>query len=98
MDANLEIIETERGLAADVVIRLPHGLHSRPSAKLAQIARKYEAHIHLIANNGEVDAKSTLDILSLALQANDKARLLAKGPDAAPALRELAAMLAGDGS
>lgn len=92
-----DIRETERGLVLDVTIRLPNGLHSRPSARLAQAARKYRSNIHLLSHEGEVDAKSVLDILSLALKCNDGVRLLAKGPDASAALRELAAILAGSG-
>lgn len=86
---NASIINTDRGLALDVTIRLPKGLHSRPSAKLAQIARQFDADIHLLASDGEVDAKSMLDVLSLALQMNDSVRILAKGPQAPEALREI---------
>lgn len=83
---NPEIVETEKGLAAEAIIRLPHGLHSRPSARLAQKAREFESSIQLRAQEGEVDAKSMLDVLSLALQRNDPVRILAKGPDAREAL------------
>lgn len=86
---NAEIITTDRGLALDATIRLPKGLHSRPSAKLAQIARQYDADIHLLASDGEVDAKSMLDVLSLALQTNDTVRILAKGPQALEAILEI---------
>lgn len=86
---NASIINTDSGLALDVTIRLPKGLHSRPSAKLAQIARQFDADIHLLASDGEVDAKSMLDVLSLALQMNDSVRILAKGPQAPEALREI---------
>lgn len=86
---NADIISTDRGMALDVTIRLPKGLHSRPSAKLAQIARQYDADILLLARDGEVDAKSMLDVLSLALQTNDGVRILAKGPQAKEAIRAI---------
>lgn len=91
-----DIIRTENGLAVDVSIRLPRGLHSRPSARLAQTARQFNADIRLIAEDGEVDAKSMLDILSLALQRNDRVRILAKGPQSAEALKALADILDGE--
>lgn len=80
-------------LAMDVTIRLPHGLHSRPSARLAQKAREFESTIRLATREKEVDAKSMLDLLSLALQQNDSARILASGIDAAAALQALSAIL-----
>lgn len=90
------IISTTAGLTLDVAINLPRGLHSRPSAKLAQAARQFEAEIRLLTADGEVDAKSMLDILSLALQRNDQVRILARGPQAREALLALAAILEGD--
>lgn len=90
---NPEIIDTERGLALDVTISLPHGLHSRPSARLAQAARQYAADILLINQEAEVDAKSMLDVLSLALKKNDNVRILAKGPGSRDALLELRKIL-----
>lgn len=92
-----EIIETERGFALDVTIRLPNGLHSRPSARLAQAARQFDSNILLINQETEVDAKSMLDVLSLCLKRNDRVRVLAKGADAEKALLELQRILAGTG-
>lgn len=94
----MDFIETDSGQAVDVIIQLPHGLHSRPSARLAQTARNYDADIHLVSDEGEVDAKSMLDILSLALGHNAKARILASGPQAREALTAIAAMLTDSGS
>lgn len=87
-------LETQRGLLLDVQIHLPHGLHSRPSAKLSAIARSYDASLLLISSEGEVDAKSTLELLSLGLQANDHVKLLASGPQACEALLAAALFLA----
>lgn len=89
----MNIIETDRGMMVDLVLALPHGLHSRPSARLAQTARKYKANIRLIGETGEVDAKSMLDILSLAPQNNSHIQLLANGPDAREALADIFALL-----
>ena len=50
-----------RGVAREVSIKLPRGLHSRPSARLAQLAQNFEAAISIISENGEADAKSMLD-------------------------------------
>lgn len=91
----MEIQETDRGLLTQVTVRLPKGLHARPSAKIAQIARKYRANVLLIGENGEVDAKSMLDVLSLSSKKDDQLFLLAKGEDARAVLTELSAYLSG---
>lgn len=96
-DLDARIVETQRGLALDMVITLPYGVHSRPSARVAQAARKYDAEILLFNEEGEVDAKSMLEILSLALKRNDKIRILANGPHAREALKELYGLLTASG-
>ncbi len=69
------------------------GLHSRPSARLAQLAQNFEAAISIISENGEADAKSMLDVLSLAIPVNSVAIILAKGADADMAVEEISAFL-----
>lgn len=88
------IIPTERGLATDLTVNLRHGLHSRPSAKFAQIARTFSSDIWLITESGEADAKSMLEILGLAVQCHMPVRILANGPDAEAALKSLRELLA----
>lgn len=93
MADELELIETEQGIAADLIVQIPHGIHSRPSAKIAQIAREYAGDVLLITKDGEADAKSMLNILSLAIPCRASVRLLAKGPDAAQAVERIGAIL-----
>lgn len=92
----MEYRETERGLAADFILKLPYSLHSRPAAKLAQIARNFDSDISLIGDSGEVDVKSMLDLLSLAPERNASLTLLAHGPDALQALEALLPILTSD--
>lgn len=80
-----------------LLLMLPRGLHARPSAKVAQIARKYKADILLRGEGGEVDAKSMLDVLSLSCPAHARLDLIAKGPDAREALQDLYNFLAVSG-
>lgn len=87
------IEQTQRGLALRINLSLRSGLHARPAARLAQEAQRYSAAIQLISDTGEVDAKSMLDILSLAPPANAELTLLAQGDDAREALCGLARFL-----
>lgn len=87
------IRETPRGLALNLILNLRGGLHSRPAARLAKAARRYSSHIRCISETGEADAKSMLDLLSLAPSANSQLILLANGEDARTALLDLGALL-----
>ena len=63
------------------------------AARLAQEAQRYASDIQLVSDTGEVDAKSMLDILSLAPPANAELTLVAQGDDAREALCGLAQFL-----
>ena len=73
-----------------VFVRDELGLHARPAAKLAQAAQQYEARITLHYDNMTADAKSILDILSLAAGKGASLVLRCEGHDAATAARSLA--------
>ena len=74
------IEQTPRGLALRVCLNLRNGLHARPAARLAQEAQRYAASIQLISDTGEVDAKSMLDILSLAPPGPSSSRWTSSAP------------------
>jgi len=61
--------ESESGSADDlhreVTIRNELGLHARSAAKIVAIARKAAQEVWLSTDEDEVDAKSTMDILTL---------------------------------
>ncbi len=68
------------------------GLHARPAARLAQTAQAFAADVLLLGDHGEADAKSILDILSLAAGHGSRLTLVCAGQDAeqaAAALRSL---------
>ena len=76
------IAETADGLRLPLVLRMRGGLHARPAAKLAQEAQRFTADIRIETENGQADAKSMLDVLSLALPQDTEFTLTASGPDA----------------
>jgi len=90
-------ISLEREACDDEKVRLvcvlnEQGLHARPAAKLAQTAQRFQAAITIVMGAQAVDAKSILDILTLAAGHRANLELRAKGCDALPALDELAAL------
>ncbi|SDN74700.1 phosphocarrier protein [Desulfonauticus submarinus] len=73
----------------DVVVKNALGLHARPAAKLSQEAMKFQAEIKLCYKEVEVNAKSILDILTLAVPMGEVLTLRAKGDDAIQAIKQL---------
>lgn len=72
-----------------VVVANQLGLHARPAGVLASAAQKFCANITLVVDDQEVDAKSILDILTLAASPGLSLELRAMGEDAEAALNVL---------
>ncbi|WP_295413641.1 phosphoenolpyruvate--protein phosphotransferase [uncultured Thiodictyon sp.] len=92
----------KRLISEAVLIPNPTGLHARPAAVLANLAKRYQARILIQRGDDQANAKSLVAIMGLAIEQGDKVVLVAEGPDAAPALAalvpELAAGLGDEGS
>jgi phosphocarrier protein len=65
------------------------GLHARPAGKISQEAQRFAATITVHSCDSEADAKSILDLLSLAAPQGTELRLRAHGPDAVQAITSL---------
>ena len=72
-----------------VFVRDELGLHARPAARLAQTAQGFRARITLSYDNMTVDAKSILDILSLAAGRGASLVQRCEGDDARAAAHSL---------
>jgi len=72
-----------------VYIRNELGLHARPAALLAQTANDFQSDIFFALDGSEVNAKSVLDILSLAAAKGRAITVRAEGIDAESAVQEL---------
>lgn len=80
------------GEARTVFVRDELGLHARPAAKLAQAAQQYQSRITLEHEDMIADAKSILDILSLAAGRGASLTLRCTGEDARKAAENLEAL------
>lgn len=76
-----------------VVVGNELGLHARPAALVAQTAQQYAAQVHLIQDTRFVDAKSILDILSLAAGKGTELIVRAKGEDAVECIKSIADLI-----
>jgi phosphocarrier protein len=70
------------------------GLHARASAKLTQLAAKYQCDVAMARNNRKVNAKSIMGVMMLAAAKGAKVTLETDGPDEAEAMDALVALIA----
>ena len=82
-------------VAVDVRIPLAHGLHARPCAKLAGLARDFDAEIRLAAASRTARLRSPSAVLALGLRHGDRVTVQASGLQAEPAAEAIAAAIAG---
>ena len=76
----------EQEIRLDVSVSQEMGLHARPAAQLAQEADSFESEIYLELDGERADAKSVLDILSLAAVRGTTLTITASGADAEEAV------------
>ena len=70
------------------------GLHARASAKLTQLAAKYQCEVFMARNTRRVNAKSIMGVMMLAAGRGAKVTLETNGPDEAEAMDALVALIA----
>ncbi|WP_236024864.1 phosphoenolpyruvate--protein phosphotransferase [Arenibaculum pallidiluteum] len=77
-------------------VRLPiaNGLHARPAAALAEIARSHDGPVTVSCRGKSANAKSVVALMALATAHGDELTLAASGPGAAGLLDRMAARIA----
>jgi multiphosphoryl transfer protein len=80
--------------SAAILIPNPTGLHARPAAVLANLAKRYASRVLLRRGDDEANAKSVVSIMGLEVAQHDKVVLIATGADAEAAIAALAPALA----
>ena len=63
------------------------GLHARASAKLTQLAARYQSDVQMSRNGRKVNAKSIMGVMMLAAGKGSKVRIEVEGPDEASVMR-----------
>lgn len=72
-----------------VIVKLDTGLHARPAARFVQEANKYNAEIYIVKGNKQVNAKSIMGVMSLAVSTGTEITITAEGPDEQLAIEAL---------
>ena len=83
-----------REITKEVKIPNSLGLHARPAMQLVDLASRFEACLHIAKGKQLVDAKSIMQVMTLAATQGTKLTLSAAGPDAAQAVAAMAKLIA----
>jgi phosphocarrier protein HPr len=70
------------------------GLHARASAKLTQVASRFQSDVHIARNGRRVNAKSIMGVMMLAAGKGSRVMLETSGPDEVEAMNALCALVA----
>jgi phosphotransferase system HPr (HPr) family protein len=80
-------------LQRTVTVTDPQGLHMRPAAAFAKLARQYQSTVTVRRDDRTVNGKSQLDLMLLAAEPGAELVLEVTGEDAADALTALGTIL-----
>lgn len=83
-------ISDQVAISEAIVVPNPTGLHARPAAVLANLAKKYKADIRLKRGDQTANVRSLVGLMSLEVANGDRVYLEARGEDASAAIAELA--------
>ncbi|MDP4822710.1 MAG: phosphoenolpyruvate--protein phosphotransferase [Aestuariivirgaceae bacterium] len=71
------------------VVRMEEGLHARPAAEVAKLAKSYESALEIVKDGKAASAKSTVKIMLLGVKEGETITIRADGSDEAAALEGL---------
>jgi len=77
-----------------IIVPNATGLHARPAAVLANIAKTFQSEIKLQLGERFANARSITSLMALEVARNDKVVLIAKGADAKQAVEKLSQLIA----
>jgi phosphocarrier protein FPr len=77
-----------------VLVPNPTGLHARPAAVLANVAKSFQSEVKLRLGERLANARSITSIMALEVGHGDKVVIVAKGPDAKQAVEKLSKLIA----
>ncbi|RNB85492.1 HPr family phosphocarrier protein [Brevibacillus panacihumi] len=82
-------------LERKVVVALQQGLHARPASQFVKSASSFESDIRIGKGENLVNAKSIINVLTLAVEEGEEVVLIAEGPDEQQGIEALERYLVG---
>ena len=89
-----ETSANQGGITKEVKIPNSLGLHARPAMQLVDVANRFKANLQITKDSQIVDAKSIMQVMTLAATQGTKLTLSATGSDATEALDAMAGLIA----
>lgn len=80
-------------IESSITVRVLEGLHTRPAAQMAKLAKGFECAIELVCREVTANAKSSVKLMLLGIKEGDEVLLRADGNDASEALAQLTCLL-----
>lgn len=80
-------------IESSIIVRVLEGLHTRPAAQMAKLAKGFECTIELVCREVTANAKSSVKLMLLGIKEGDEVLLRADGNDASEALAKLTSLL-----
>ena len=80
-------------LQREVEILNKLGLHARASAKLTQLAARYQSEVQMSRNGRKVNAKSIMGVMMLAAGKGSKVMIETDGPDEGDAMEAIVSLI-----
>ena len=80
-------------LQREVEIVYKLGLHARASAKLTQLAARYQSDVQMSRNGRKVNAKSIMGVMMLAAGKGAKVTIETDGPDETDAMDAIVSLI-----
>jgi phosphoenolpyruvate-protein phosphotransferase len=82
-----------REVRRELVVPLVHGLHARPAARLAGLAKKFTAEIAILSGAARANVRSPVALMGLGVTKGTRVTIIAMGADAEQAAAALAGLV-----
>jgi phosphocarrier protein HPr len=69
------------------------GIHARPAALFVKEAARYKSDVYVLKNGQEVNGKSIMGVMMLAVECGSEITIKARGPDSEDAVRALVSLV-----
>lgn len=77
----------------EVEVPNPQGFHARPAGLVSEAARKFDAEVVVRRDDADVNAKSTIHLLTLVAEQGARLTVRANGQDARAAVQAVVAVI-----
>ena len=85
---------SEGKISKNLVVQNKLGIHARPAALFAKTANRFKSDVFVEKDGETINAKSIMGLMMLAAGPGSKILVIAKGPDAADAVKAVEELLA----